>query len=540
MKTFHSAFLALLMGAAQAQEAKLPAQSLSPGYEAVAKHLELGGMFYGYADLGGNILELTRMVQEGINMVRAKGDEDIPEGLTAEGIVKALGLDCIDAVGASSRKKGDLIHNRAFISMPKGSSGVMKIFGGKPAPFLSATLVPAGSDFVVEQDVNLSGVVEIVREVLKGIDDKDARQGFDEGLKQKMVPLPFTVEDFLKKMNTKFTMFVSLDAEKKFPVPLPTPEGEDLPFMHAVLAIDNMGWLFDGLVKTLAESDEFEVQSGEGYQTIRPAKPLPPVVEGYKPLLYLDKKTNRVYLATTPEFLQSSIAGKTPISGDAEYNKAVDGLPAEGNGVQYVSPEAIKTLWRILEMGVQTQPKGEREAMLKIWKAYFPESKSGLASVHANLPNGMLFTSNTMDSHKSTIAAALIYPLALIGGVTNVKSKMKIRQGNLPKAEAEEAEEEEEPAPRPRPKVEKKVNPQEKVADNLAQIAFAAEAYFLDHPKEKTVTYAGLIKGGFLFEVAPVAGESYKEIVLKRSGGKLSVTLKSGDVISHPYTAVTD
>lgn len=536
MKFFHSTILALLVGAAQAQEAKLAGDALSPSYEAVAKHLELGGMFYGYADLGQNIAEMTHMVQEGINLARAQA-EDIPEGLTAEGIVKVLGVDCIDGVGASSRKKGDLIHNRAFISMPKGAAGVMKIFGGKPAPFLSSTLAPAGSDIVVEQDLNLSVIVEVVREVLKGINDEDAIATFEQGLKQKMDPLPITVQDFLKKMDTKVTFYGSLDAEKKFPVPLPIPGGEPLPFVHMVLAVDNMGWLFDDLVKMLAESDEFEVQSGEGYQTIRPAKPLPPVFEGYKPLLYLEKKTNRAYLATTPEFLQSSIDGKTPLSGDAEYKKALEGLPAEGNGVQYVSSEAMKALWKILEMAVQTQPKAEREAMLKLYKAYLPEGKIGVASVRANLANGMLFASNTVDSHKSTLAAVVVYPIA-VAGIVGTKSRIMRNRNFRPEQAGED--DDEEPAPRPRPKIEKKVNPQEKVADNLAQIAFAAEAYFLDNPKQKEVTYGGLIKEGFLFEVLPVAGENYKEIVLKRSGGKLNVTLKSGDVISHTYSAVTD
>jgi len=94
--------------------------------------------------------------------------------------------------------------------------------------------------------------------------------------------------------------------------------------------------------------------------------------------------------------------------------------------------------------------------------------------------------------------------------------------------------------PKATPKGKAKEDPSEKIQSNLQQISFAGEAYFLDHPKEKEVTYAGLIKGGFLFEITPVDGEDYKALKLKRNGGKLSVTSKSGEPITQDYSAVTD
>jgi hypothetical protein len=62
----------------------------------------------------------------------------------------------------------------------------------------------------------------------------------------------------------------------------------------------------------------------------------------------------------------------------------------------------------------------------------------------------------------------------------------------------------------------------------------------LDHPTEKEVGYAALVKGGFLFEVKPIAGEDYKALKLKRSGGKIAVETEDGTGIGHSYQAVSD
>ena len=544
MKLRFLALTFLCAGSLLAQDNKVPADGLSPHYEAVAKHLELGGVFYAYADVDTDIKDLTTTIDGLLGTLRESGELPIPPKLTAAGIVNELGLDTIKALGASSRKKGALFHNRAFLATGNGRTGLLKLFGGKAAPLLTTTLAPAGADLVVEEDVNFSVLLDITTNIIKQIGDEDMLDKMKEALEQPMHPMPFSVGEFLKKLDTKFTLILKLDAQKKMNL---KDAPVEIPLMNLLISIDNMGWLFPELVKMAKDSDEFEFQSGEGFEVLRPAKPLPPEMEGYNPLLYHDTKSHRLYLASTREFLTACLEGKAPLGGDEKFKTAITGLPTEGNGLEYLSANGVKELWNVLRGVAKSLPNnGKVEAGMieKVWELYLPKEGAGMASVRANLPDGMLFASNSSESHKSTLMVAAVYPLAIVGvaGTTfNQRRLMKMaeRNGEMEQEAAPEAEDDS-PRGKGHPKKQEKEDPSEKIESNLQQIAFAGEAYFLDHPKEKEVGYATLIKGGFLFEVVPVNGEEYKALKLKRGGGKLSVSPKEGAAITHEYPAVTD
>lgn len=537
---------ALLAGAtllpAVAQEAKLPAASLSSHYEEVSKHLELGGVFYGYMDIDEDVATFTKLLDEILVSAKKTEKMPLPENLTASGIVKELGLDSVKAVGASSRKNGTQFHNRAYFATPGGQAGLFKMFGGKAAPFVSPTLAPSGSDLVAEEDLNLGVVLDIVKNIAKQIGDPSVLDQLEQSLAQPMGPMPFSVGEFIKKLDTKITLIASLDPVKKLNL---KDSPEPIPFVNGVLAMDNMGWLFAELAKMSQEGDEVQLQTGDGFEALRFAKPLPPEAEGYKPLLYHDKKTGRIFLATSPEFLTTCIEGKTPISGDPVFAKAMEGLPKEGNGLSYVSPNAIKQIWHFLELATESsmgeKSKSEMDMMRKIWEVMLPKGDNPISAGRANLQGGMLYVSNGPDTHKSTLATIAVYPAALmaIGASTGMKSIQQAREMQLGGAE-EDKEPEAAPAPKKGSKGKDSANPSDKIKSNLQQIAFAGEAYFLDHPKDKTVTYSALVKNEFLFDIPPVDSEDYKSITLKRVGGKIVVKPASGPAINFEYPAVTD
>jgi hypothetical protein len=64
-----------------AQDAAAPKEGVSKHYEAVAKHLELGGAFYGYMDMDSDASELGKMIDMGLDSVRGSGAE-IPETIS--------------------------------------------------------------------------------------------------------------------------------------------------------------------------------------------------------------------------------------------------------------------------------------------------------------------------------------------------------------------------------------------------------------------------------------------------------------------------
>jgi hypothetical protein len=158
-----------------------------------------------------------------------------------------------------------------------------------------------------------------------------------------------------------------------------------------------------------------------------------------------------------------------------------------------------------------------------------------IASVHANVPEGLLFMSNTSDSHKQTIAQFAVIPLFVVaaGAAAGYRS-------TLDRVRERAAEAEREAPPRIEPDGEGDAAPARAVKNNLQQIAFSAQTYFIDNPKAKEVTYEELVKAELIFDLDPVAGESYKGLTLKRAGGEISVKTKAGDAITHKYQASSE
>ncbi len=510
---------------------KVAPDDASKHFEEVAKHLELGGAFFGYMDVDGDVQQLGTLIDGMLSVVRDQGQGGIPEKLTAAGIINELGLDSIKAIGLSSRKAGpELYHNLAFLATPDGPKGIFKMLGGKAAPFLATKLAPKGADLVIEQDLNVSVLLDIVKNILAQMGDQSAQEQLDRSLEQPMKPLEITVADFIKKLNTKVTLFAQLHPEKKLQI---DGLADPIPFIDAVLAIDKMGWLFAEIKKVAAEQKEMELGSGDGFETITMIKPLPDAFAEYKPVLYHDKKTDRIFLTSRPEYLKLCLEGKETLAADEEYKKAMVGLPTEGNGLSYMSAKSLTQLWNLLKLAFKNEPEAQQQMLLKFYELYLPKNGVAMADVRANLDRGLLFASNSSESHKSTVLTAAVYPIAMAAAVgAPMMRRMQQRQMELGGAEA---------APAPSfPLDDEKMMPEEKVKSNLQQVAFAAEAYFLDHDKDKEVTYAQLVKGGFLFEVDPVKGESYKDLTLKRAGGKMTLKLSSGEEVTHEYPAVTD
>ena len=158
-----------------------------------------------------------------------------------------------------------------------------------------------------------------------------------------------------------------------------------------------------------------------------------------------------------------------------------------------------------------------------------PLPSAPVASVYANVPEGMLFMSNMNENHKHTLVQAAVVPITFIA--------MGAAAGYAATGAARASPER---AQRPLERAQGKEAPAKAVKNNLQQIAFSGQTYFIDNPKEKEVTYETLVKSELIFELDPVSGESYKGLTLKRGGGELSVKLKGGDSISLKYKATAD
>jgi len=527
---------AALTGSTIAQVAPVKPEDGSQHFAAVAKHLELGGLYFNYMDVEGDLAALGKFGDRVLDLAR-KETPEIPKDLSAAKIIEALGLNSVKAIGLSSRRAGNgLYHNRALLYMPDGPKGVMKLFGGKAAPLPIASWAPADSGAVLQVDLTLSALLEIIEAVLTASGQENILAQYKMGLHFPVPGLNMNIGEFIGKLNTRVMLAVRLDESKKLTIPgVPV----ELPGIQFMLALDGVDFLMAPL-KTLAEGNESAVvENGDGFTLIRPDSALPGELDYFQPGLYHDKTAQRLILTSHLEMAKAAGRGDT-LAGSQSFQQATAGLPAEGNGLTYATPQFAKSIAALSTKAIQTSlqaggtPAPVEDVLQLLLDLLAATPEAPVATVYANAPDGMRFISNSSSNHKGTMFQTAVLPLAgglfVAGAVSGYQSTMERARASRDEAERSAGQRE----------AEGGEAPDKAVKNNLQQIAFAAQTWFIDHPDNKEVSYETLVKNELIFELDPVSGETYKGLTLQRTGGEISVKLKSGGSVTHKYQSVTD
>ena len=523
---------AALVSSAAADVIPVKPENGSKHFDAVAKHLELGGLFFTYMDVDGDLASMGELGDRLLGIVR-KSTPAIPREMSAAKMIDALGFNCVKAVGMSSRKLDkDLFHNRALVYMPEGPKGLMKLFGGKAAPFPLTSFAPADAGMAYQVEITLGALLETAEAVIKSMGQGDLLAQYKAVLSFPVPGTTMSAGEFIGKLNTRIMVVLRIDEGKKLSVPGAPVE---IPGIQLMIAFEDIDFVMQPLLAMMGENDAVTVEKGEGFTIMTPNSPMPGDLTYFKPALYHDQKSKRIILTSHLEMAKSAGKGDT-LAGNAEFKKATAGLPTEGNGLSYTTPQCMKAFVNFYSNMMEQSMKaggvdGPPREMMDIILSMFPTPSAPVASIYANVPEGMLFASNTDDNHKQTLMQVAAVPLAvLVAGATTAYST------TMEKARAR-VEERARPV---QPREDGDEAPAKAVKNNLQQIAFSAQTYFIDNPKAKEVTYEALVKAELIFDLDPVAGEAYKGLTLKRGGGELSVKLKGGDSISLKYQATKD
>ncbi len=523
---------AAFVTSAAAQVIPVKPEDGSKHFAAVAKHLELGGLFFTYMDIDGDFASLGELGDRLIAIVR-KSTPAVPKELSAARIIEALGFNSVKAIGMSSRGAGrDLYHNRALLYMPDGAKGLMKLFGGKGAPFQITPFAPADAGMAMQMEISLGALLETAEAVIKATGQEDLSAQYRLALSLPVPGLSMSIGELIGKLNTRILVALRIDEGQKLSIPGAPVE---IPGIQVMLAFDDIDFVMQPLLAMAAENDAVVVEKGDGFTVLTPNAPLPGDLKYFSPALYHDHKSKRIILTSHLEMAKSAGKGAT-LAGSEDFKKAAAGLPTEGNGLSYATPQCMKALIDFYG-GVMAQTMKQGSApgavgeMLEAMLSLFPVPSAPVAAVYANVPEGMLFMSNMNENHKHTLVQAAAVPIALMAagaaaGFKTVATESRARAEAAPARRGAPGDGDEGPA--------------KAVKNNLQQIAFAAQTYFIDNPNAKEVTYEALVKAELIFDLDPVSGETYKGLTLERDGGELSVKIEGGDSISLKYQATAD
>jgi hypothetical protein len=384
----------------------------SPHFEPVSAHLQLGGTVYAYADIEGDAERATDFLLTLLRDLPGLPPEHSVSRLNATSLVRILGLHDVKAIGFSSYQSGEHYYNRGFVHHTGAREGLLKLFGAEPEAFELGSIAPLDADLVWEQQINLRALVDIVR-ALGELGVGMSPEELEQVLSERLLDLDVTLGQVFAALDTKAGLILAVDESRSLRVP-----GESLwfPYTDFLFRIDGLAQLADAIADRAASDPLIAMEQTESWVIIRPAFSLPPPWTAYEPSVAKEIATGRMYVVSSPAFLQSCLSTTHDVRGSADFVRAFEQLPASGNGLVYVSARMTRQMHALLDRLIAIDGSSISTSIARF---FLPDVGYPSGWVLENTRDGLLFTSNTPSSHKSTLLtlgfAALLPALAVVG-----------------------------------------------------------------------------------------------------------------------------
>ena len=477
--------------------ALVPAAERSRHFEAVNRHLELGGPLYVYADIDGDILQVADYLRNLADNISAA--QPAAAGLRQDyrKIFADLGLADIKAVGLSSVPvAAGGFRNRTFFYIPGGRHGLLAGLGGPAAPFIHTRMAPADVDFYSEGEVDLPAVYATVKALVARIGGEAAASDLETKLREAGQPAGLSALELIQGFKGRAVVILALDPEKN--LTLPTPQPITVPEFSLLIRIDGIG---PALEPALAKLPLLE-KSQDGTLTLYAMKqPLP--IAGLQPAFAVEGSA--FYLSTHRDFLLACQRRTAGLDQNPAFQRALAAAGPVGNGLTHVSPRLFARLHQLGELNQEAPAEVKR--MLTMIAQQLPQTDEPLISVRSNLPDGVLVRSHWNRSLKQDLAVVTMYNPVAMGmlAAMAIPAFQKVREASQEKV----------------------------ILNNLRQLSAAADQHYLE-TGTTTATYDDLVGPGKLIpRLVPAMGEDYRRIQF-RAGEPLRLRLPNGRVVVYP------
>ncbi len=484
--------------AAPAVVSTVDAAERSAHFEAVNKHLEIGGVLYGYVDIDGDVAEFGREIGKAvgrfveINPMLAMAQQDYPA------LFGMLGLTDVKAVGLSSVATAGGYRNRLFLYTPEGRHGLLAMVGGAPKPFANAVLAPVDADLFIETELDTPAAYAGLRAVVQKVGGDGLANMLERELK-KPTPQGIVPYDLIQGFSGRYTLIVRIDPETR--IPLPEPGGMTVPSISILIKADGIG---RALENALASVPVFVRSVEDGRSVFQLPEPAPNTT--LQPAVIIEGQT--LLIGTSKAFILECLSRKSGLNSDPTFVKALAELGGEGNGLAYVTPKFFDEIRKVMTDVGAANPQAKMA--LDGWIEAMPVLSRPVVSLRRNEANGILVKAYSHRSMKTEVAMLTMANPVTIG----LMAAMAIPAFQKVRANSEE----------------------KTIQNNLRVFSSSAQQYMLMNDK-KTASYDDLVKsefGEFILKMKSVRGEDYTALVFKEGDKEVSVTTVDGKVISVP------
>jgi len=416
-------------------------------FQAVTGQLDPGGVVHAYLSVDGDLKAIAGYVNSMMTELR-KMEPGVPE-VNVPALLRVTGLDAVSAMGFSSIRTGDGFRNKTYIHTPEGRRGLLRLMGGDSKPFEVLKLAPAGSDFVIEQDLNFKTLYESVVEGAGVVMGEEGKAMVQMALKQPMPPpITFTMEKVMADLDTKLTVIIDADPTKMIQLP-DAPKGLKIPQLKGAVLLEGLGWVADELTKVLEpmlaqggnHAPPFKIVRNANWVGMQMAIENQGISEREKKeitelgldtaLLAHHVPSGKLVLASAKDFADRLFAPKPGLDQDPAFQKTMNGLPMEGTALTYASPAFFSSLRQSFEKinelaNDKDHEQDDRFAATTFINLLLPKNARGEGGVTTNTKDGMLTVSNSAHSHKTSLITSLASPFFTVAAFT-VSQALEVR-----------------------------------------------------------------------------------------------------------------
>jgi hypothetical protein len=468
----------------------------SAHYRAVRDRVGEGGQVFVYVDVDGYFARLGQDLTADIAV--AAGDEPALAVWKQDyaALAAELGLAQVKAVGLSSRQIGpDRFANKIYLHVPEGRRGLLRVFGGAAHSFATAKLAPADADLFVETEFDIAALYGTTHQLLQRFNPELAARFPGAELVDPNQPAGAALAAFLKAQG-RLTTIVRLNGTTAF-----SPEFE---FRHDILlALDVCGpQLLAYLRGQYPSFKETRTEGGRSFYALGGAAGDLPL----KPVVAVDGTA--FYFATSEAFLRECLDRKSGLPQAPDFKNALAVTAAEGNSIVYASPRLFTSLQGLVESvplpGADHTFEVAMQGILKRWA----KINAPAVSVTSNLPEGVLVQSVGPASLRESLPVLGLATPDLAGNILRIALPAHIASLQAGALIARQGD---------------------SIRANLAKVSAAATTYFGTHAEAEEVSFNDLLEGApELAQIAPVAGEEYASITVRRDRDSIDLAAPNG------------
>ena len=404
--------------------------------------LDLDGYFLIYLDIDG----IIKPLREEMLALAAKLDEVAEEGSTeklaisnatekVDPLLEWAGLYSLQSYGASLALTGKgETRSKGFAQFDENiDKTVLRRLVGAPSTLQSRYFMPENTAFAVSGTLSISGLWEVVKEVVVTFGEEAAKQQFETGIFSLKEGMGIDLDALLATIDNECFISIQLNEEQPVVIPIPAEEVFEIPaptIMIGLKVTDSS--LYDTVTNLLTMTGMPTTElTIAGVPAVSIQLPMPSPVEVLPTVMMYD---GYLLIASTPALMEEAVASYVDQAGLVKteaFQARLGDIPEQITSLSYAGNSFYRVVTDITKKAVIMQttadPEDQLIAVLQGELARIIESRSVMEAAGYEVwdEEGLYSENNIKSDSNNIIFEGLRQPIfaAILGAVEGMQAQ---------------------------------------------------------------------------------------------------------------------